>query len=370
MLEVLAFLTTLVWTIYSIQIIAFTIMSFLYRSKNQPVKAKNVSFVVVTIASEKVRGSLYYVLRGLARFERPVYVLVDEGAILLEELQRAFPYIFVVVPKRFRCKAIAKGRAMEYFTRNHVEDDRWYVFLDDDSLPLDDHFLCEITHRERLGYVAANGILYPRLGRNVYTYILDFYRFLDDVTIFRGCQGFLKTPLIGFHGELLIVKGSTAKEIGFDRRSLVEDFSFSSEVIRRGYKTWSSSTRVSIQSPNTLKDFLKQRARWFKGIMLDLRCAPLKQKLFWSYRCLLVALSTFGSIIFMLLWITFSLLGRHYIPFIPTFFVGSIYWIIAMFILPKASLHHKIIALFIAPVETIAPLYALRIKDFVVIDKN
>jgi cellulose synthase/poly-beta-1,6-N-acetylglucosamine synthase-like glycosyltransferase len=349
-----------------------TLLSILYKPKNMPIKAQNVNFVVVTIASQKVKGSLYYVLSELSKFERPVYVVVDEGAELAGKLADDFPnYHFVVVPNDFKCAAIAKGRAIEYFTRTCVKNDQWYVFLDDDSLPLDDKFLHEISHMEKEGYVAANGNLYPRPGRNIYTYVIDHFRFLDDITFFRACQGFIASPICGFHGELLIVKGLVLKEIGFNRRSLTEDFSFAMEVVRRKYKVWHSQTKVSIQSPNNLRDLLRQRARWFKGILLDLKEAPIIPKIIMGLHLGRVILSFSGSFVFMVLWLVLAVcFGLNYIPFIPTFMAGTVYWFIGVFILPKAPLKHKLLSIPLSVIEVIHPLYAAKIKDFAVIDKN
>lgn len=372
MLQMLVLLLTIHWVFCPAWITVHSILSILYKPRNGPVKARNVYFTVVTVASSRVRESLYYVLNGLKRFNCDVYVVTDEGAELLNDLKKTFPnYHFVIVPESFRCKAIAKGRAIEWFIRTEVKPDCWYVFLDDDSLPLDDKFLYEIPSREVEGYVAANGILYPRPGRNVYAYILDHFRFLGDLIFFRAYQGTLKRPVCGFHGELLIVKGSVLREIGFNRRSLTEDFSFAIELLKRGYKTWHSQTRVSIKSPNSLGDFIRQRARWFKGNLMDLKSAPLTMKVVIGLHLYIAYLGFTGSLAFTMLWLMLSLyFGVGITPFIPTILVGAAYWIIGIFILPETSLKHKLLTLPVLVVGAVYPLYALRIKDFVVIDKN
>ena len=370
-LSILAFLTTTIWTIYALQITTFSIISFGYKSINKPVKAKNIEFIVVSIASSSVKNSLYEVVEHLKSFDREINILTDEGAELIPNLKQDFPHCsFVIVPKSFQCSAVAKGRAIEYFIRNKVNANTWYAILDDDSYPLDDKFLYEISHREQLGYVAANGLLYPRPGKNVYTYLLDHFRYLDDVTFFRACQGTLHTPLCGFHGELLIIKGSTLLEIGFNRKSITEDFSFGTEIVKKKYKTWSSQTKVSIKSPNNFTDLIKQRARWYKGILLDLKTAPHKVQFVMGVHLFRSTFSFAGSFLIMIFWIFLALLGYNYIAFNPLFIAGTIYWIVGSFILPKVSWKHKFMVLPLSIVEAISPYYALKAKGFQVIDKN
>jgi cellulose synthase/poly-beta-1,6-N-acetylglucosamine synthase-like glycosyltransferase len=48
--------------------------------------------------------------------------------------------------------------------------------------------------------------------------------------------------------------------------TVTEDFRFAMELLRRRYKTFQSATRVSIRSPNTLADFVRQRARWANAL--------------------------------------------------------------------------------------------------------
>ncbi|MEM4546127.1 MAG: glycosyltransferase family 2 protein [Nitrososphaerota archaeon] len=84
--------------------------------------------------------------------------------------------------------------------------------------------------------------------------------------------------------------------------SLVEDFVISKDFVKKGFKTWQSRTMVSIKSPNSLSDFWKQRARWFKGIFVELaKTHPLT--LFFVILRLIRGIS--ASLIFFPLWFMF-----------------------------------------------------------------
>jgi len=74
---------------------------------------------------------------------------------------------------------------------------------------------------------------------------------MDDILIYRFFTGLLGKPLIGLHGDLLIVKGRVLKEIGFNRRTLTEDFEFASELIKRGYKHGSQLQEYQLKAPIT-----------------------------------------------------------------------------------------------------------------------
>jgi cellulose synthase/poly-beta-1,6-N-acetylglucosamine synthase-like glycosyltransferase len=365
MLENLITLTFIVWLLFSLKVTVFFIISRFYKAKKSSKKAKNVNFVVVTIASNKVKEALEETLENLKKFNVKTYVVVDEGAELINWLKEK-DINLVVVPKNYKCDAIAKGRAINYFIENYVKENEWYVFFDDDSYPLDDKFLYEIPYYENLGYVCANCILYPRRGKNVFTYVLDSFRYLDDITIFRSFQGTLKKPVIGFHGEGLIVKGKVLKEIGFNFRSITEDFRFAQEIVKKGYKSWHSDTKVSILSPNSFKDFLMQRARWFKGILIDLRYASIHYLITLPFTIILWSMSFFGSVIFFIL----SFFDFYKVPFFITFPFGFAYMIYGIFIFPSAKVHEKLIAMFVGILETLAPVFAIKIKGFYVIDKN
>jgi cellulose synthase/poly-beta-1,6-N-acetylglucosamine synthase-like glycosyltransferase len=174
----------------------------------------------------------------------------------------------------------------------------------------------------------------------------------------------LRRPLAGFHGEGLILKGKVLKEIGYDFYSLTEDFRFAQELCKSGYKTWHSSTKISILSPNSIRDLVRQRARWFKRIASDLRHVHWLYFLILPLHIALWPLSFFGSAPFFFVSLALG------IPFFLLFPAGFLYWVIGAFILPKASIKEKIVAWLISPIETLAPLRAIRMKTFEVIDKT
>jgi len=334
----------------------------MYKPKRGREKAENVEVVIVSIANSKVKKALFECIAHTKKtLNVPIWILVDEGSELIPEL---IGLNLVIVPKDYRRDLVGKGRAMNFFIETKVEGRKWYTFVDDDNLVHDDGFLFEIPGYDEKGYVAMNPVLYPRRGKSDISYVMDSIRYFDDLFIFRFFTGLLKTPLIGLHGELLTVKGEVLKEIGYDNRSLTEDFRFASELVRRGYKTWQSSTKVCIKSPNSVKDFLKQRGRWFKGIMDDWKYCPVTMKIVVASRLVMGALGIFGSWAFLPLWFMWGPLWCA----IP----GGLYcWMVYIYGIIKLKKPHYLLAIpLIGAIEAMAFYAGLKQKTFVVIDKN
>jgi hypothetical protein len=278
--------------------------SILYKVKKIPVTDKMIrgfkfQVITVSIASKNVRGALLENIKHHKVYDHRV--LIDEGSDMQRELER-MGVDLIVVPREYQCNAIAKGRALNYFAQEVAKDDVWYVFIDDDNLILDDAFISEMLRYDQSEYMLANPVLIPRLGKSKIAYICDFVRYLDDISIFRLCTGLFKRPINGIHGELTIVKGQALRRITFNRWSITEDFAFSQEYMKCGWKTWQSETKVSIKSPNTIKDLMKQRKRWFVGIWMDLRNAHYLTKMFVLPRLILWRIGIFFSWIFVFLW--------------------------------------------------------------------
>ena len=343
----------LIWTLLGL-------VSIRYKPKRVSEPAKNVNIVIVSIANSKVRKSLFETIKNVQSFGLKYYLVVDEGAELIKELPST---PLVIVPKKYKEYLIAKGRALSYFVENYVQNGRWYGFVDDDNILQDTEFLYEIPYYEKQGYVAMNPILVMRKGKSALTYIMDSIRLFDDLTVYRFFTGLLGKPLVGLHGELLCVKAEVLKEIGFDHRTITEDFHFSIELLRRNYKTWQSKTKISLKSPNSLHDLMRQRGRWFKGIALELQNANSLMKFIVGSRMTFWALGIFGSWAFVFLWPQWG-------PMWLALPGGIAYWLLYGYGVFRASKWWFLAFIpLIGIIESLSWVFSFKQKGFVVIDK-
>jgi beta-1,4-mannosyltransferase len=334
-------------------------------------KESGVEFVIVSLASKTVRYSLFQCVHYTKnKFPAmPLSVLINDDAELNMDLWKAiYDSITVIrVPKDYRNDLIAKGRAMHYFIENYVAADKWYCFIDDDNLILDDNFLYEIPHYEKLGFVACNPSIVPREGKSKFVFIMDTIRQYDDLTIFRFFTGLLKSPLLGMHGEFLTVKGQTLKEIGYANPSITEDFRFAIELIKRNHRTWQSTSKISIRSANSIRDLCRQRGRWFKGIFIDLRFCPPLMRLIVGVRLTLWIGGIIGSWLLLPLWFIWNDSLIFY------FVIGGAYpWIVFIYsiIKTKQPLYYMSMIPLFGIIESISFWFGLKQKKFVVIDKT
>jgi beta-1,4-mannosyltransferase len=394
--EVIKYAAFTVWTTYSINVVLGLIGRISYKPKRSLMRTDKVELVLVSIASIKVRRALLETINStLNRFpDIPLNLLVDEGAELLEELhilsqnieqiispgnklsfrsqvmtkQQAFT--IVVVPKNYRSDLIAKGRAMNYFIENKVRPEKWYTFIDDDNVLLDDKFLYELPYYEREGYVACNPVLYTRQGKSVLTTIMDWIRFFEDITVFRFFTGLTKRPWIGLHGEMLTVRGDVLKDIGYGEPTISEDFRFATNLIRRNLKVWQSDTRVSLRPPNNIHDLCRQRARWFKGIWSDIKYCPPKMRMIMGYRLISWTCGIIGSWLFAPLWIFW--MTPHPAVLMEIAIGGFFIWIIFIYSIvnTRQPLYYIILIPLFGIFESISFWSKYDTKTFVVIDKD
>jgi len=367
------------WTSFAIFSLMGIYANLVYKSKHSQKKAKNVEFVLVSIANKSVQTSLFESLDNLIRRfdgKYPIHILINEGAELKEEIKKKItPYKntdIVEVPSTYNQKLVGKGRAMSYFI-NKIDAKReqnWFVFLDDDNLILDDKFLYEIPYYEEKGYVASNPILVPRKGKSTFTYLADWIRYFDDLMIFKFFTGVLKKPLIGLHGELLIAKGQFLKDSkSYETRSLTEDFVFASKVVKYKQLSWQSETKVSIKSPNSIWDFFKQRSRWYQGISGYVGKTNSKMRVFVTWRLILWNLGWLSGWLVFPLWILYF----NFPIWLSLFFwLGAGYfWASYIYGAHKSK---KYWGIFLIPLYSIAENVAIFVsrnhKNFEVIDKN
>ncbi|GIU72055.1 MAG: egghead [Candidatus Nitrosocaldaceae archaeon] len=350
-----------VWSVFS----AYYMIGLFAYKRYKPLKdtfKTHAELVIVTVGNNNIKDSLIEAIEENSKFGS-INILIEEDAELIDYIRNMNVNI-IEVPKMYRNDLIGKGRALNYFAENIAEDNKWYIFLDDDNILLNDDIFYEINIYDRLGYVAANPILVPRISNSKITYIMDWIRYFDDLLVFRTFTGLLKRPLIGLHGEMLTVKGKVLREIGFKDKTLTEDFRFGCELVRKGYKTWQSNTKVSILSPNNIGDLYKQRGRWFSGLIHDVSTSVPLMRIIVLTRLISWILGIFGSWVFAILWILFE-------PFWYTIVGGVLYWYIYAYGVKRVG-DWKF--LFLIPIygilESSSWIKGVGCKEFVVIDKN
>jgi egghead protein (zeste-white 4 protein) len=394
--QVMQYAVFVVWTTYTINVVLGLIGKTFYKPKMGVVRSNKVELVLVSVASAKVRNALLDTINStVQRFpDIPLNVLVDEGAELLGELQTLSRGIeqrishnstllllqqtmsiqgafeVVVVPRKYRPDLIAKGRAMNYFIENKVRAEKWYTFIDDDNVLLDDKFLYELPYYEKEGYVACNPVIYNRRGKSAFTTAMDWIRYFEDTMVFRFFTGLTKRPWIGLHGEMLTVRGDVLKDIGYNESSIAEDFRFSIELVRRNLKVWQSDTKVSLRPPNNIRDLCKQRARWFKGIWSDIKYCPPKMRLIMGYRLISWTFGILGSWIFAPLWIFWA--TPHPALLIDVAIGGFYCWVIFIYsiVTTRLPLYYILLVPTFGIFESISFWSKYDTKKFVVIDKN
>jgi beta-1,4-mannosyltransferase len=381
LLDIFTLFLAIHWSLISVYVILGWSAFLLYKVKQSGKRATYVELVIVSKASSSVKESLFECLQyHVTTFgcDMTVNIVIDEGCDLEEEVSQwvksRLGCQLVIVPNEFQCEAIAKGRAIEYFIRHHVDSRKWYAFIDDDNKLLTDDFLYEVPYYEKKGYVCANGILKPRMGRSHITYIADHLRWFDDLSLFRFGTGLLGYAINGIHGELLLCQGDVLKRVSFNRETITEDFAFARELIKQGYRFWQSKTVISILSPHSFLDFIKQRSRWYKGLAQDVRSADRKTMLFSGIRIVIWKLSILGSwLLFPIWWFLIDL------PLFVKLFclIGALHYYLAYFTgVVRLKLHwsRKGWFLLLLPLysimEAIPPHYFSKSKGFFVIDKS
>lgn len=154
----------------------------------------------------------------------------------------------------------------------------------------------------------AQGVLtYPRqFAVNIWTWLADAVRPSSDLSIFRQMTG-SGQPLIGAHGEFLLVRSSIEDKVGWDfgrYLSITEDAYFAIKFASQypGRSEWLAA-RCYGASPATMSDLIVQRKRWARGLLHVARDRdlPLKSRMLMRYAMFSWMVGVFQHVIPVLL---------------------------------------------------------------------
>jgi beta-1,4-mannosyltransferase len=243
---------------------------------------KNIDVVLSTIRrcqAEMARTSLApYVIEVVIDPCRNVALLpVEDVDVRVIVVPREY-----VTPNNSRFKA----RALHYALLNsQISETAWVVHLDEETQPTQSaikgvcKFICqeEASGRLRIGQGA---LLYHReWERHPFLTLADNVRTGDDFARFY-LQHRLGVTIFGLHGSFIVIRNDVEKATGgFDfgpRGDITEDAFWALKAMQSGRRCAWVDGFLEEQSCMSVIDFLRQRRRWFHGLVKTALFAPVK----------------------------------------------------------------------------------------------
>lgn len=200
-----------------------------------------------------------------------------------------------------------KARALHYATMfSTARDQDWIIHLDEETR-FDTDTVCRIQNfviKEDLA-VRHDMQSMPRIGQGVIIYgrgrivnwlttLADSIRVGDDYGRFR-LQYEMGRANMGIHGSFIVINSGLESTIGFDHgapASITEDAYFALVAQSQGVRFGFINAFMYEKSPFTVRDFIKQRHRWFGGLWI---CA-LSREIPFSQRYILITFMAMWSI--------------------------------------------------------------------------
>jgi len=201
----------------------------------------------------------------------------------------------IVVPPDYQTAtgAMFKARALQYALESTlVPEDTWVFHLDEESR-IEGSTVVGI--RAAVKEEEASGEL--RIGQGLILYhsdlkahpiltLADSMRTGDDLGRFYLQQRFGRA-LFGLHGSFILVRQDVEREVGFDigpDGSITEDAYWALVEMGTGRRIRCVDGVVLEQSTHSVRDFMKQRRRWFIGLVHVVTHVPVS----WRHRLMLM----------------------------------------------------------------------------------
>jgi len=302
---------TFVWCTYlPLTIIGFLGALAVRNQRIQPyvgVRQEQVIFLIPTVARKDTLPGLYRVIdsillcapRHLTNYT--IHLLLEEdaeGSIEIQHHYRLHKHVIcILIPKKYtptrgtRYKARANQYAVEYRRQLGINGSDVFIYHGDDDTSIGHDTIWSIAQFiEKNDHDLAQGLLtFPhQLSKSWFCRLADSIRPGDDISRFYFCTGRIGTPLVGLHGEHLLIRANVEEELGWDfgPSVTVEDAYFGLHFASRypGRATFLPSCSYGA-SPSSVSEFIRQRRRWAAGLvkLLADRSIPWKTKPFLCY---------------------------------------------------------------------------------------
>jgi egghead protein (zeste-white 4 protein) len=192
--------------------------------------------------------------------------------------------VYHVVPDQYATKGGSryKARALHFVVEKHAEEElhakdtkTWVLHLDEES-QLHESALAGIhtfiSNPANANAVGQGEIKYNahQYGKNILITAMDAVRTGDDLGRFRFQYKVFKKPLFGMHGSFILIPGKLEQIYGFDlggKGSITEDAYFALKCASEGHDFKWVDGFIQEQSPYSISAIVKQRRRWYCGLM-------------------------------------------------------------------------------------------------------
>jgi len=216
----------------------------------------------------------------------------------------------IVVPPEYATpnKSRYKARALHYALFNSsISETAWIVHLDEETQPTQSaikgvcKFIAEEEASRRLR-IGQGALLYHReWERHPFLTMADNVRTGDDLARFY-LQHRLGVTMFGLHGSFIVVRNDLEKATGgFDfgpNGDITEDAFWAIKAMQDGLRCAWVDGFMEEQSCMSIVDFLRQRRRWFHGLVKTVLYAPaeLRWRLSLGVNTTLWALAPFAAL--------------------------------------------------------------------------
>lgn len=260
---------------------------------------------------------------------------------VIKEVKDHFRYSCdeITVPSDYQCPnhSRCKMRAMQYGNERFHEmgygKETYICHLDDDSL-VDKDYLEYVIH-----YMTSEGgqgcIRLREFGRHMMSSLSDIMRVSNCEAWCKPCNKKNRPQFV--HGEGIIVRADVEYDIGWDYGTYgAEDLIMGLNISKKYTFSYIPSGYIFIAPPTTMKDYYKQRRRWFWSIFKNdgkVRRLSLRTYLLYIYMYAvgmtgLMSLILFPLLIFINAYITPTIMALcifNIVAFFGYYQFGALY---------------------------------------------
>ncbi len=240
-------------------------------------------------------------------FPYVIEIVTDTKKISLSKPNQDLRYITVPHKYKTENESLYKARALHYAVdHSPLPNDAWIVHLDEETQLTASGIkgICTMVAEEEASgnlRIGQGAILYHRTWKeHPFLTLADNVRTGDDFARFHF-QHKLGVTVFGLHGSYIVVRNDVEKSTGFDfgpRGSITEDAFWALVCMQKGYRCRWVDGYLEEQSTQSVSDFVKQRRRWFQGLVKVSIHAPVKLRwrLSLGLNTILWAVAPFGAL--------------------------------------------------------------------------